>query len=70
MLFKSKAPEKDKNAAANAAEVNGKMVQQQHSVVEPVAASPPVPQCMARPCGTRWTSEINERESCINVSGL
>src|SRR5262249_51557336 len=29
-----------------------------------------VPKCMARPCGTRWTSEINERESCINVSGL
>src|SRR5713101_5159842 len=26
-----------------------------------------VPKCMARPCGTRWTSKINERESCINV---
>jgi hypothetical protein len=26
--------------------------------------------CMARPCGTRWTSKINKRESCINVSGL
>jgi hypothetical protein len=26
--------------------------------------------CMARPCGTRWTSKIDERESCINVSGL
>src|SRR5262249_24002739 len=24
----------------------------------------------ARPCGTRWTSKINEHESCINVSGL
>jgi cytoskeletal protein CcmA (bactofilin family) len=41
MFFKSKAPEKDKNAAANA--VIGRMVQQQHSVVEQVAASPPVP---------------------------
>jgi hypothetical protein len=50
MFFKSKAPEKDKNAAANAAEVIGRMVQQQHSVVEQVAASPPVPKCMARPC--------------------
>jgi hypothetical protein len=29
-----------------------------------------VPKCMARPRGTRWTSKINERESCINVSGL
>jgi hypothetical protein len=40
MFFKRKAPEKDKNAAANAAEVMGK---RQHSVVEQVAASPPVP---------------------------
>jgi cytoskeletal protein CcmA (bactofilin family) len=37
MFFKSKAPEKDKNAAANAAEVMGK---RQHLVVEHVAASP------------------------------
>src|SRR5262245_10276060 len=29
-----------------------------------------VPECMARPCGTRWTSKIDECESCINVSGL
>src|SRR6516165_9495578 len=42
MLFKSKAPEKAKNAAANAAEVTERMGQQQHSVVEQVAASPPV----------------------------
>src|SRR5262249_29879934 len=44
MLFKSKAPEpeKPKNAAANAAEVTESMGQQQHSVVEQVAASPPV----------------------------
>jgi cytoskeletal protein CcmA (bactofilin family) len=42
MLFKSKAPEKPKNAAANAAEVAERMGQQQHSVVEHVAASPPV----------------------------
>src|SRR6266487_4038007 len=26
--------------------------------------------CMARPCGARQTSKIDERESCINVSGL
>jgi hypothetical protein len=26
--------------------------------------------CMARPRGTRWTFKIDERESCINVSGL
>ena len=32
--FKSKAPEKDKNAATNAAEVVERVVQQQHSVVE------------------------------------
>jgi cytoskeletal protein CcmA (bactofilin family) len=43
MFFKSKAPEQDKNAAANAAEVIGRMVQQQHSVLEQVAASPLVP---------------------------
>src|SRR5262249_27132774 len=29
-----------------------------------------VPKCMAWPCGTRWTSKINEREGCIHVSGL
>src|SRR6266436_3071138 len=33
-MFKSKAPEKDKDVAANAAEVVGRTVQQQHSVVE------------------------------------
>src|SRR6516225_6946573 len=43
MFFKSKAPEKDRNAAANTAEVIERMMQQQHSVVEQVAASPPVP---------------------------
>jgi cytoskeletal protein CcmA (bactofilin family) len=42
MFFKSKAPEKANNAAANSAEVTEKMVQQ-HSVAEQVAASPPVP---------------------------
>src|SRR6516162_10076289 len=42
MLFKSKAPEKPKNAAANAAKVTERMGQQQHSLVEQVAASPPV----------------------------
>ena len=38
--FKSKAPEKDKNAAANAAEVMERTVQQQHSVVEQAGARP------------------------------
>jgi hypothetical protein len=41
MFFK--APEKAKNAAANSAEVTERMVQQQYSVAEQVAASPPVP---------------------------
>ena len=50
MLFKSKAPEKDKNAAANAAEVMERTVQQQHSVVEQVAASPPVPKAGTSSC--------------------
>jgi cytoskeletal protein CcmA (bactofilin family) len=43
MLFKSKAPEKDKNAAPHAAEAAGKVVQPQHSAAEQVEASPPVP---------------------------
>jgi cytoskeletal protein CcmA (bactofilin family) len=50
MFFKSKAPEKDKNATANAAEVIGKMMQQQHSVVEQVAASPPVLKAVTGSC--------------------
>src|ERR1700730_17936084 len=50
MLFKSKAPEKDTNAAANAAEVMGGMVQQQHSVVEQVAATPLVPKAETASC--------------------
>ena len=50
MLFKSKAPEKAKNAAANAAEVTERMVRQQHSVVEQVAASPPVPKAGTGSC--------------------
>src|SRR5437899_2050517 len=48
--FKSKAPEKDKNAAANATEVIGGMVQQQHSVVEPVVARPPIPKAGTDSC--------------------
>jgi cytoskeletal protein CcmA (bactofilin family) len=36
--FKSKAPERDKNAAADAAETIGRMAQPQHSVVERAAA--------------------------------
>jgi len=50
MFFKSKAPEKDKNTAANAPEVMGRMVQQQHLVVEQVAASPPVPKAGTASC--------------------
>jgi cytoskeletal protein CcmA (bactofilin family) len=38
--FKSKAPENDKNAAANAAEVVGRVVQPQRSVVEQAALRP------------------------------
>jgi cytoskeletal protein CcmA (bactofilin family) len=38
MFFKSKAPEKVKNAAANSTEVMERMVQQQHSVAEQVAS--------------------------------
>ena len=34
-MFKSKAPEKDKDATANAAEGVGRTVQQQHLVVPP-----------------------------------
>src|SRR5262249_60526975 len=41
MFFKSKAPEKDRNAGANTAEVIERMVQQQQSVVEQVAGNPP-----------------------------
>jgi hypothetical protein len=48
--FKSKAPEKDKNTAANATEVIGGMVQQQHSVVEPVVARPPIPKAGTDSC--------------------
>jgi cytoskeletal protein CcmA (bactofilin family) len=50
MLFKSKAPVKDKNAAANTAEVMERKVQQQHSVAEQVAASPPVPKAGTGSC--------------------
>ena len=53
-MFKSKAlekdPEKDKDVAANAAEVVGRRAQQQQSVVEQVAASPPVPKAGAGSC--------------------
>ena len=49
MFFKSKTPERDTNAAANAAEVVGSMLQQ-HSVVEQGAASPPVPKARTGSC--------------------
>jgi cytoskeletal protein CcmA (bactofilin family) len=50
MLFKSKAPEKDKNAAAKTAEVTERIAPQQHSVVEQVAATPPVPKAGTSSC--------------------
>ena len=50
MLFKSKAPEKDKNAAPHAAEAAGKVVQPQHSAAEQVAANPPVPERATGSC--------------------
>jgi cytoskeletal protein CcmA (bactofilin family) len=43
MLFKSKAPKKDKNVAPPAAEAAVKVVQPQQSTAEQVAASPPAP---------------------------
>jgi cytoskeletal protein CcmA (bactofilin family) len=63
MFFKSKAPEKDKNAAANAAEVMERMVQQQHSVVEQVAASPPVPKAGTGSCIGSGMSIVGNIES-------
>src|SRR5690349_17237822 len=63
MFFKSKAPEKDKNAAANAAEVMERMVQQQHSVVEQVAASPPVPKAGTGSCIGYGMSIVGNIES-------
>src|SRR5438552_12733127 len=50
MLFKSKAPEKNKNAAAKTAEVTERMAPQQHSVVEQAAATPPVPKAGTSSC--------------------
>src|SRR6516164_189402 len=50
MFFKSKALEKDKNAAANTADVIESMVQQQQSVVDQVAASPSVPKAGTASC--------------------
>jgi cytoskeletal protein CcmA (bactofilin family) len=49
MFFKSKTAEKDTNAAANAAEVVGRMAHQ-HSVVEQATASPPVPKARTGSC--------------------
>jgi hypothetical protein len=56
MLFKSKTPEKDKNAAANAAEVM-RAVQPQRSVVEHAAARPPITKAGTASCigGTKRT---------------
>src|SRR6266568_7486535 len=50
-MFKSKAPEKDKDVAANAAEVVGRTVQQQHSVVEqPPPTREPTTNAATRSC--------------------
>jgi cytoskeletal protein CcmA (bactofilin family) len=50
-MFKSKALEKDESAAANAAEVVGRAVQQQHSVVEqPPPKREPTTNVAARSC--------------------
>jgi cytoskeletal protein CcmA (bactofilin family) len=50
MLFKSKAPEKDKNAAGNTAEVMRSAVQPQRSVVEHAAARPPMTKAGTTSC--------------------
>ena len=50
-MFKSKAPEKDKDVAANAAEVVGRTVQQQQSVVEqPPPRREPTTNAATRSC--------------------
>src|SRR5438132_14209204 len=48
--FKSKAPEKDKNAAANAAERSEERRVGKHSGVEPVVARPPIPKAGTDSC--------------------
>ena len=63
MFFKSKAPEKAKNAAANSAEVMERMVQQQHSVAEQAAASPPVPKAGTGSCIGSGMSIVGNIES-------
>src|SRR6266699_1831751 len=50
-VFKSKAPEKDQNAATNVAEVVGRTVQQQYSVVEqPPPMREPTTDAVPRSC--------------------
>src|SRR5438034_4395420 len=50
-MFKSKAPEKDQNTAANVAEVVGRTVQQQYSVVEqPPPRAEPTTNAGTRAC--------------------
>jgi hypothetical protein len=64
-MFKSKAPEKDKNVAANAAEVVGRTVQQQQSVVEqPPPRREPTTNAATRSCigsGTNWPRSLSIR---------
>jgi hypothetical protein len=68
MFFKSKAPEKVKNAAANSAEVMERIVQQQHPVAEQVAASPPVPKAGAGSCIGTGMSIVGFAYSCAQMS--
>ena len=50
-MFKSKAPEKDQNAATNVAEVVGRTVQQQYSVVvQPPPMREPTTDAVPRSC--------------------
>src|SRR5438477_6296224 len=50
-VFKSKAPEKDQNAATNVAEVVGRTVQQQYSVAEqPPTRRVPTTDAVTRSC--------------------
>jgi hypothetical protein len=41
-----------------------------HQAIGKFVYPPHVPQCMARPRVARRTSKSDERESCVNVSGL
>src|SRR5262249_39187301 len=67
--FKSKAPEKDKNATANVAEAIGTMAQPQHSVVEQ-AATRLKPTTKAGTASSRSEGGTVARESSSRVPSL